>query len=181
MASVKRDPNQFDYQVAEMYENGARFADLERELGVTHKMLRLSVLRTGMKLRPKQGNYGSRNGSWKGGRTVDKSGYILVQVPDHPEANSGGYVREHRLVMGNHIGRILSEQEVVHHKNSDRSDNRVENLELYSKNSEHLAHELKGRCPQWTEDGRQRILQGVEKAAQLKRNLRSKAESCAVQ
>ena len=41
------------------------------------------------------------------GRTLDKSGYALVRAPRHPHCNSGGYIREHRLVMEQVIGRLL--------------------------------------------------------------------------
>lgn len=106
---------------------------------------------------------GSRNGSWKGGRTLDKDGYVLLQAPSHPHANSGGYVREHRLVMEQLLGRCLNPREVVHHRNSDHADNRPENLELYDSNGSHLAQELKGRRPNWTPEGQERLRESARR------------------
>lgn len=68
---------------------------------------------------------------WKGGIT-NHSGYVMIYSPDHPYA-TGCYVREHRYVMEKHLGRFLENHEIVHHKNHNKTDNRIENLELTSR------------------------------------------------
>ena len=44
---------------------------------------------------------------------------------------------KHRLIMERHLSRKLKTSEVVHHINSNRADNRIENLMLFASNSEH--------------------------------------------
>ena len=117
----------------------------------------------GIPARPCGSRPGSEHHCWKGGRTVDKSGYILVYLPSHPHANNAGYVREHRLVMERVLGRLLRPEEVVHHKNDDSSDNRPENLELFERNSHHLKATLSGKCPKWTPSGVDRIRRAVSR------------------
>lgn len=60
------------------------------------------------------------------------NGYRAVFAPDHPNANTSGYVLEHRLVMSEALRRALYPDESVHHLNGQRHDNRLENLELWS-------------------------------------------------
>ena len=68
---------------------------------------------------------------------LSSSGYVYVLVPDHPQADACGYYEEHRLVMEQHLGRVLKPTECVHHFNHNRTDNRIENLELMDSWAEH--------------------------------------------
>ncbi len=71
---------------------------------------------------------GERNVLWKGGKSLNKQGYVLINVGPGKR-----YALEHRVIMSNILGRELLSSETVHHKNGIRSDNRPENLELWNK------------------------------------------------
>jgi hypothetical protein len=106
-------------------------------VGCTSKTVWNILVKHGVDIR---GKSGPDHSQWKGGRITDSGGYILVRNPEHP-ASVGGYVPEHRLVMESHIGRYLLPDEEVHHRNLDKSDNRFENLKLYSSASDHMKQE----------------------------------------
>lgn len=76
------------------------------------------------------------------GISKNREGYIREYV-------DGKYKMQHRLVMERYLGRELRPDEVVHHKDHDKTNNNIENLELLT-NSEHTRlhnYEKFGKAP----------------------------------
>lgn len=74
-------------------------------------------------------------------------GYIALYYPLHPSANKDGYIMKHRYLMEKHLGRALSEDEVVHHINGKKADNRIENMVVMTP-SAHMSYHARQRHQQ---------------------------------
>ena len=87
---------------------------------------------------------GEKNPAWKGGVTYKRAkgnykGVIYQRCPKEylPMARKDGYIMQHRLVMAQHLNRLLERVEVVHHLDHNPSNNNIENLVLFANNTEH--------------------------------------------
>lgn len=80
----------------------------------------------------------NKNPWWKGGKTKRWSGYIWILKHNHPNTTKQGYICEHRYIMSQYLGRPLKDDEIVHHKNGIKDDNRLENLKLMD-NCKHVS------------------------------------------
>lgn len=121
-----------------------------------HRFCSVKCARTyrGREIREKKLYSGSRAFNWKGGRTKNVHGYIVINLNALSDSdrklalpmshNAGCQLRvlEHRLVMAKKLGRSLFPNEVVHHKNGIKDDNREENLEFLV-----LSTHCKGNLP----------------------------------
>ena len=81
---------------------------------------------------------GERNLSYTGGRFIGSNGYFYALAYDHPNKDCRGYVLEHRLIAEKTIGRLLTTDEVVHHKDRNKQNNSPSNLQVMANQSEHL-------------------------------------------
>lgn len=68
--------------------------------------------------------------NWRGGRSIGKSGYVWLWMPEHPHASSGGLVLEHIVVASRALGRRLPPKSQVYHVDGDRARNVGGNLVL---------------------------------------------------
>jgi len=103
---------------------------------------------------------GVNSPNWKGG--VKKHGeYLQESCKGHPFADMHGYVLQHRLVMERYLIKndkkeflvligdtyCLAPHVKIHHKNHNKSDNRIENLAVVSSQREHFHYNF---CPHCT-------------------------------
>lgn len=106
----------------------------------------------------KQKISGANNPAWKGGVTYfRKHGnygavkYVRCPLEYLGMARKDSYVMEHRLIVAQAMGRLLSRLEVVHHKDHNPKNNALNNLQLFANNSDHKKHEARGLpVPIWS-------------------------------
>lgn len=87
---------------------------------------------------------------------IHTNGYVIIKAPENYKGKMlrRGYVYEHQLVLEKKLGRLLRKNEISHHLNGDRQDNREENL-ILSNRSEHARNHqyakgiktVKLKCP----------------------------------
>lgn len=114
-------------RLAELRRDGWAKQELTKEFGVGLERLNRALVELGL-----DGKMTRRD---RKQRVVTKMGYAaeFVQADDPMHVMAwaqSGYVLQHRLVMARSIGRPLRKDETVHHVNGDKTDNRLENLQL---------------------------------------------------
>lgn len=76
----------------------------------------------------------------------------MVWKPEHPRAYDDGCIYEHILVAEEKLGRVLKNEEYVHHKDECKTNNNPENLMVFDSNSSHMAFH-NGGIPVLLDDG----------------------------
>jgi len=152
-----RDPAR-NQKILEMTRDGFFSREIAEAMGISPKAVQKVWRRYNF---PSLHNYSppirEERPNWEGGVKIVK-GYAYSRTPWHPRASKyGGYVAVHRLVMEKKLGRYLTKTEVVDHIDGNPTNNHPDNLRVFPNNAEHLRVTLKGKCPNWTEDGKRRL------------------------
>jgi len=77
------------------------------------------------------------------GRIISSHGYVKLLMPKHPEADSKGYVYEHRIVAEKKIGRKLLHGEQIHHLDGIKTNNDPDNLDITKSIAHHAVKHRK--------------------------------------
>lgn len=105
---------------------------------------RLRPMAANMKGRKGTPQFGEKNPAWKGGVTLKRPKgnykgvrYVRAPIWALPMARKDGYIMEHRLVMAQMCGFLLTRTEVVNHEDHNPANNLPGNLTLYPTNADH--------------------------------------------
>lgn len=90
-------------------------------------------------------------------RIKNSKGYTMLWEPNNPMSNKGGYIAEHRKVMAIILDRLLTGDEIIHHINEIKDDNRVENLMVLSRKLHGTHHESRPEKKKWQREMMRKI------------------------
>lgn len=114
--------------IADRYRETRSLMVVSKEFGCSPNTVSRFCKATGVPLRQSGGQIKPGESQWR--KRKEASGYIGLYRWVRG-GNRYEYALEHRMVMAEYLGRPLTRQETVHHKNGLRDDNRIENLELW--------------------------------------------------
>lgn len=77
--------------------------------------------------------------------------YNAIKCPSHPNCWKNGYIYLHRIIAEIKIGRILNEDEIVHHKDENGHNNHPDNLEVIADQSIHAKIHKPQKPEAWNE------------------------------
>lgn len=140
----------------ELYQQGATSREVAERFGLSCNAVCARLRKAGVPIRPRGESLslaiargrrrtfdGRDNPKYRAREitgVVRTDGYRGLIIPGHPMADANGMVLEHRKIVADWLGRPLLSEEVVHHRNHDRTDNSLVNLQVMSQSEHARAH-----------------------------------------
>jgi hypothetical protein len=122
-----------EYLLEEYVRKQRSMTNIAKELSCSSSLVSEMIERHGIKKEIRRSStFGELNGTFKHGIQID-NGYLIVLMPFHHKANHDGYVRLHVILAEYYFGIEVADDEVVHHKNENKQDNRKCNLVIMKK------------------------------------------------
>jgi hypothetical protein len=94
-------------------------------------------------MRGRHGNHarGEKNSRWNNGRILSTDGYVKLRVGrDHPLSDPNGYAYEHLIVWVAAGNRLPRADELIHHRDENKQNNRLSNLQLITRSEHGVLH-----------------------------------------
>lgn len=98
-------------------------------------------------MRGRHGNHarGPNNARWNDGKIISEEGYVKLRVgKNHPLADPNGYAYEHLVIWAAAGNPLPASDELLHHRDENKRNNRLENLERITR-SGHATHHNRER------------------------------------
>jgi len=150
-------PRRIDFDedhVRWLFANGMPLERMAAHFGCGRTAVTTCITRLGLTREPPpRGLRREASPHWRGGRRITSSGYVRILVGrDYPGADAEGHIFEHRLVMQITLGRTLRSNEVVHHINGNKTDNRILNLAVMTRVAHSEYHQALSRLARLSRD-----------------------------
>lgn len=135
----------FDYaEAAMLYQDGHSINQIAADIGVDDENVRYALKALNVKRRDRGAKPGASNHQFKGGEALRADGYVL-------QRGTRAKPLQHRVIAERALGRQLRRNEVVHHINCIRSDNRPENLLICTQEYHTQLHARMRKHPYWSQ------------------------------
>lgn len=158
----------FHPEIIELADGKRGSREIAEIVGLSPRYVRRLMARYGCPQPTTGAQPGERNVAWRGGRSVDRDGYVTVPVPEgHPNPRTTKRILEHRMVMERQSGSPLPRTAVVDHIDGLTLHNAPDNLRTFDSNGEHLASTISGTPRRWTPGGRKNIGQRTDLGAKI--------------
>lgn len=146
-------PQKVKYIENQIWKYNKSLREIAKELGISYGCIRWYIDRYEIKKKDRKTAYydalkkrGNKGFNWSGGR-YKIHGHWMVYKPKHPNSNTRGYIYEHRLIMSEKLGRPLKKDEIVHHIDGNKENNKSKNLQVMTMGGRNKYHGIPIHCP----------------------------------